>query len=135
MTFSSSKQLHQHFANKATGYATNVAHTITPMFQSTPQVSQCSPAVPADVAHVSSDHHSCFQSMIEGQSPIQVASTSTAFTTQQQLPHPTGIPMDIAQTPSTTTTTSSRSRGSGANNALLIRRLSDKDKERQLTRR
>merc|ERR1719412_1912157 len=75
------------------------------------------------------------QSMIKGQSPIQVAPTSTAFITQQQLPHPTDIPMSIAQTPSGTPTTSSSSRGSGPNNARLRRRLSDKDKERRLVRR
>ena len=133
MTFSSSKKLHQHFANQAAAYK---AHANIP-----PQ-----PTQPTSVVHssglFSSDHQSFLQSMIKIQSPIQQTATQTSIasgntTTQQQLPqvtYSTDIPMSISEA-GTVPTTSSSSRGNGSNNARLRRRLSDKDKERRLVRR
>ena len=143
MTFSSSRKLHQHFANQAAAYTahTDAARNMPLVFQSPHQTTQPSSLVPSS-GLVSSDHHSFLQSMIKSQSPIQLTATQTSIasgnaTLTQQLPHAThsiDIPMTIAQA-GTTSTSSVSSRGNGSNNARLRRRLSDKDKERRLVRR
>ena len=126
MTFSSSRKLHQHFANQATIYS---AHAYT-----TP---------PASSTKVSLDQHSFLQSMIKGQSHGQLPATQTSIASgnatiaQHLLPHvvhPSDVSMSISQTGSTPPGSVS-SRGNGANNVRLRRRLSDKDKERRLVRR
>ena len=137
MTFSSSRKLHQHFANQATSYS---AHASTmpipsPVLPSS-QVNFQAANIPS--GKVSTDHHSFLQSMIKNQAPVQMSAGQTsAAQTHQLFPHVTSstdIPVSMPQI-GTTTAVASNTRGNGSNNARLRRRLSDKDKERRLVRR
>ena len=144
MTFSSSRKLHQHFANQAKAHSAHPSSAfITPQMLISPSQGTNPSPIVASSGRVTMDQHSFLQSMVKFQSANQLTATQASIScgnptlTQQLLPqiaHASDIPLSIPQTASTPTA-SATSRGSGPNNARLRRRLSDKDKERRLVRR
>jgi hypothetical protein len=144
MTFSSSRKLHQHFANQAKAHSAHPSSAfITPQMLISPSQGTNPSPIVASSGRVTMDQHSFLQSMVKFQSANQLTATQASIScgnpklTQQLLPqiaHASDIPMSIPQ-PASTPTASATSRGSGPNNARLRRRLSDKDKERRLVRR
>ena len=141
MTDSSSRKLHQYFANQAASYSVH-ASTLPPPSTVLPSPSQANfQSFNVTSGKVSLDHHSFLQSMIKNQASGQISTTQPSMSTSatlnhQLLPHVTStdIPVSITQV-GTTVSVASNTRGNGSNNARLRRRLSDKDKERRLVRR
>ena len=141
MTDSSSRKLHQYFANQAASYSVH-ASTLPPPSTVLPSPSQAHfQSFNVTSGKVSLDHHSFLQSMIKNQASGQISTTQPSMSTSatlnhQLLPHVTStdIPVSITQV-GTTVSVASNTRGNGSNNARLRRRLSDKDKERRLVRR